>query len=542
MKRSLFFLALCLPLALAAQGDMLTVAERTDYAKTSLYADVIDFLHQVQRASDQVKILPLATSTEGRMIPLVVLSKDKVSRPGDLRSSGKPAVLVMANIHAGEVEGKEASLMLIRDIALGRLNGLLEAQTLLFLPIFNADGNERLGRNRRDLGPELAGVRANGQNLDLNRDYMKLESPEVQALVGLFNDWDPVLTVDMHTTNGSYHREPVTYSTLLNPNCEKKLNDYMWQKLFPQVTRTLKTVHGYDSVPYGNFKDREFPEKGWEGEGFEPRYGANYVGLRNRFSILNENYSYADFRTRVLASRAFVEAILGYTSRNIGAMAEMARRADRETAAAFAAGPFVLEFAIEKLLDVTVRSYEFVKEAIKPEERAKYPPWVGDFIMKKTDTLRDYTVPYFSQAVPTRTLPLPAGYVLAAGQAEALAVLKRHGIRVERLLESVVAVESASFKITALEVAKGLFQGHALNALKGEWEDSVADIPAGSYYIGLDQPLARLVPVLLEPESTDGLSAWGFFNRVIVQQWSNALGPYPVRRLARRPAAAMRVD
>lgn len=542
MKRFLLFLALCLPQTLAAQEDMLTVAERSDYTKTSLYADVIDFLHQVQRASDQLKILPLATSTEGRMIPLVVLSKDKVSRPGDLRSSGKPAVLVMANIHAGEVEGKEASLMLIRDIALGRLKGMLETQTLLFLPIFNADGNEKLGRNRRDLGPELAGVRANGQNLDLNRDYMKLESPEVQALVGLFNEWDPVLTVDMHTTNGSYHREPVTYSTLLNPNCDKKLSDYMWEKLFPQVTRTLKAVFGYDSVPYGNFKDRECPEKGWENEGFEPRYGSNYVGLRNRFSILDENYSYADFRTRVLASRAFVEAILGYTSRNIGAMAEMVRRADRETAEAFAAGPFVLNFGIEKLFDVTVKSYEFVKEAIKPEERAKYPPWAGDFIMKKTDALRDYRVPYFSLAVPTRTLPLPAGYVLAAGQPEALAVLKRHGVRVERLLESVAAVDCQSFKITALEVAQGLFQGHALNTLRGEWETSGADIPAGSYYIGLDQPLARLVPVLLEPESSDGLSTWGFFNRTIVQQWSNALGPYPVRCLARRPAAAMWVD
>ena len=153
----------------------------------------------------------------------MVVSRDKVSRPGDLARYGKPAVLVMANIHAGEVEGKEASLMLIRDIALGKFSGLLDSQVLLFIPIFNADGNDKLGHNRRDLGPELAGVRYNGQNLDLNRDYLKLESPEVQALVGLFSAWDPVLTVDMHTTNGSYHREPVTYSTLLNPNSDRKL-------------------------------------------------------------------------------------------------------------------------------------------------------------------------------------------------------------------------------------------------------------------------------------------------------------------------------
>ena len=175
MKRMISILAICLLSSLLPAQEILTVAESSEYAKTSLYADVMDFLYQVQKKSDLVKILPLTTSSEGRMVPLVVLSKERISRPGDLATYGKPAVLVMANIHAGEIEGKEASLMLIRDIALGRLAGLLDTQVLLFIPIFNADGNDKLGHNRRDLGPELAGVRYNGQNLDLNRDYLKLE-------------------------------------------------------------------------------------------------------------------------------------------------------------------------------------------------------------------------------------------------------------------------------------------------------------------------------------------------------------------------------
>ena len=535
MKRMISILAICLMSCLLPAQEILTVAESSGYTKTSLYDDVMNFLYQVQKKSDLVKILPLTTSSEGRMVPLVVLSKDRISRPGDLATYGKPAVLVMANIHAGEIEGKEASLMLIRDIALGRFAGLLDTQALLFVPIFNADGNDKLGHNRRDLGPELAGVRFNGQNLDLNRDYLKLESPEVGALIDLFKAWDPVLTVDMHTTNGSYHREPVTYSTLVNPNSEKNLRDYMWQKLFPYVTKTLKTVYGYDSVPYGNFSDREFPEKGWESEGLEPRYGANYVGLRNRFSILDENYSYADYKTRVLASRAFVASVLAYTAKNITTMADLTRRADRETTALFGRGEFVLEFKLERLFDVTVKSYGFVKETIKPEDKANYPPWVGDFIMKKTDALKDYTMPYFSLAVPVRSLKLPAGYVVAPYQPEVLAHLKRHGIRVERILEAFRA-EAERFKVTAVELDKTIFQGHVQNTLKGRYERSAVDIPAGSYWVGLDQPLARLVPVLLEPESSDSLAAWGFFNRVIVQQWSNQPGPYPVMRLAQRPA------
>ena len=538
MKRTLALLAIFLLSNLLPAGHILTVAESSEYARTSLYDDVMQFLYRVQEKSDLVKVLPLAYSSEGRMIPLVVVSRERMSRPGDLALYGKPAVLIMANIHAGEVEGKEASLMLIRDIACGKFPGLLDSQVLLFLPIFNADGNEKLGRNRRDFGPELAGVRYNGQNLDLNRDYMKLESPEVQALVGLFNSWDPVLTVDMHTTNGSYHRQPVTYSTILHPNGDPLLSEYMWCKLFPAVAGTLKSVYGYDSVPYGNFADREFPEKGWENDALEARYGSNYVGLRNRFSVLDENYSHADFKTRVLASRAFVASILAYTARNIGAMAEMARRCDRDTAARFSRGEFALEFKLDKLCDVTVKSYEFVKEAIRPEDRAKYPPWAGDFIMSKTDILKDYTIPYFSLAVPSRTLPLPAGYVLAPHQGEVLAILKRHGIRVERVLEGFRA-DAENFIISAVEPGRTIYQGRVQNTIRGSYEKAEADIPPGSYYIGLDQPLARLVPVLLEPGSVDSLAAWGFFSRVIVQQWSNRPGPYPVRRLAERPVVPM---
>jgi hypothetical protein len=538
MKRTVILIIAILFSCFLPAQDILTVAENSNYSKTSLYDDVMNFLYQVQKKSDMVKILPLTTSSEGRLIPLVVVSREKVGRPNDLLTVGKPAVLIMANIHAGEVEGKEASLMLIREIALGKLSNLLDSQVLLFIPIFNADGNDKLGRNRRDLGPELAGVRFNGQNLDLNRDYLKLESPEVRALVDVFNSWDPLLIVDMHTTNGSYHREPVTYSTLANPNSSEKLRNFIWQKFFPPVARMLKSVYGYDSVPYGNFVDREFPEKGWENEGLEPRYGSNYVGLRNRFCILNENYSYADYKTRVLSALAFITCILDFTAKNIPSMAAMVRQLDLETAAGFRLGEFALEFKLEKIFDLTVKSYEFVKEIIKPEDRGKYPPWVGEFIMKRTDTLKDYRLPYFSLAVPVRSLKLPAGYVLSPFQPEALANLKRHGIRVERILEAFKA-EAENFKITGVELDKNIFQGHVLNSIKGHYEKAAVDISAGSYFISMEQPLARLIPVLLEPESSDSLAAWGFFNRIIVQQWSNQPGPYPVWRLAQKPPVAL---
>jgi hypothetical protein len=511
-----------------------TVVETTEYARTSLYQEVVDFIYQIQARSDVVTVATLTTSAEGRMVPLVILSKEHVRSPYDLRRAGKSAVLVMANIHAGEVEGKEACQMLIRDVALGDLGSLLDTQVILVLPIFNADGNDKLGKNRRDKGPELAGERANGQSLDLNRDYLKLDTPEVRALVRLFDAWDPILLVDMHTTDGSYHREPVTYCTGSNPNGSPEIADYMWKKLFPTVGTALAKTYGYDSVPYGNFADREHPAKGWENDTVEARYGTNYFALRNRFAILDENYSYADFMTRVLGSYDFVRAILDFTAANIDEMTSLARRADRDTAASFLRQPFATESKLDPLLEVTVKGFEHVKEPIPPEDKAKYPVWVGDFLIKPTATHRDYTLPYLALATPTKTVPLPLGYVVPPANDEVVDTLRAHGIRVERLLAPArVTVER--FVVEKVELAKTLYQGRVALTIAGHYLAEERELPAGSHFVDMRQPLARLIPVLLEPTSVDSLAAWGFCNRVLARQWSSEPGSYPVLRVAARP-------
>lgn len=530
------FVRLVLALSIAAPvwaAEPITVVEATDYARTSLYQEVLDFLYQVERTSSLVAIAPLTTSTEGRMVPLVVLSKERIRTPNELRATGKPAVLVMANIHAGEVEGKEACQMLVREVASGRLANLLDHQVILVIPIFNADGNDKLGKNRHDKGPEVAGVRYNGQYLDLNRDYTKLESPEVSALVRLFNTWDPVLVVDMHTTNGSYHREPVSYTTCANANGPKALADYMWKRLLPEAAARLKNDSGFDSVPYGEFVEGANPSKGWINEAIEARYGTNYVGLRNRLSILDENYSYADFRTRVLASFAYIRAVLEFTSANAGEIAALVARVDRETAASYFKGQFVAEATLEKSWDVTVKGYEFTTEPVTREEKAKYP-WRGDVRVKPTDVPHDYTVPYLALAAPKKTVPLPLGYIVLPGQDEVLKNLQAQGIVVERLVEG-CRLPAERFVIEKIEPAKSLFQGHVLLTLSGHYEKVEADVPAGSLFVDMRQPLARLTPALLEPASTDSLAVWGFFDRAIVRQWSNEPAPYPVLRVDSRP-------
>ena len=511
-------------------SDLITTAESSAFTRTTLYEDVMAFLYEAQRRSDQIKILKLTRSSEGRMIPLLVISREGIQSARELKIYRKPAVLVVANIHAGEVEGKEASLMLIREIATGNLNDILQNQVLLMIPIFNADGNDKLGPNRRDNGPERAGVRYNGQNLDLNRDYLKLESPEIRALVRLFREWQPVLFVDMHTTNGSYHREPVTYTTLANPHSDPVLMDYMWNQLFPQVQKMLKETYGYDAIPYGNFVDRADPNKGWRNHAFAALYGNNYGGLRNIFTILNENYAYADFKTRVSASLGFIKSILHYTNRHIHQMAEMSRQADIRAREHYYKKNFVLDFKVEPLFDLTIKSYEFQKERIKPGDRHKYPSWIKDFIVKKTDRLKDYQVTYYAKAVPTRTLPLPEAYIILPHQDHIIENLKRHGIVVEKILKPFTATVE-HFIIDEVKPANRIYQGHVLIDIKGKYKTVETAIPPQSHLVSMKQFLARLIPELLEPEAAHCLLKWGYFNRIIVTQWGSRPGLYPVYRL-----------
>ncbi|MGD2092097.1 MAG: M14 family metallopeptidase [Candidatus Aminicenantes bacterium] len=533
MKRVLFIILFLTIVVNLLSSELVTVAEQSDYKRTSSYNEVMAFLYTAQTRSDKIQMVRLTTSSEGRMVPLLVISSEGIKSPKELTLSGKPALLIMANIHAGEIEGKEATLMLIRDFVKNKDSQHLENQVVLVIPIFNPDGNDKFGKNRRDNGPELAGTRYNGQFLDLNRDYLKLESPEVKGLVTLFNQWDPVLVVDMHTTNGSYHREPVTYTTNVNPNGDLSLSTYMWKHFFPGTAKILKDTYGYDSLPYGNFIDRTKPEQGWRNHAFLARYGNNYAGLRNRFTVLDENYSHADFKTRVLASYGFIKSILQYTHQHIKEMEKMVKAVDINTKNNYAREHFVLEFANEKLFDVTVKSYEFEIEKIKEEDRDKYPPWYGEYIAKKTDVFKDYPIPYFSRAVPTRTIPLPNAYILFPYYQAIINNLKHHGIVVEKIRKPFRA-EVEVFRIKEIKPAKRLYQGHVIISLKGHYVPETLTIPENSFLIPMKQPLARLIPVLLEPESQDSLAAWGFFNRQLVSQWTDKPLLYPVYRLHKK--------
>ncbi len=518
----------------------LTRAERSGFTETSRYGEVMAFLDTLQMLSPHLRVEVMAVSSEGRSVPLVIAGKTAPLSPAQARLQGLPVVFIMANIHAGEVEGKEASLMLLRDMLLGHLGGLLEQQVVLIAPIYNPDGNERISPDNRrsQQGPAGGvGVRHNGQNLDLNRDFVKLETPENQGLVmNVLVRWDPVLLVDCHTTNGSPHRHPVTYAVPHNPNTHPELVRYLCQEMLPQVTRRLKQLHGYDSLPYGNFVDAQDPEKGWETFGSEARYGTNYIGLRNRFALLDENYAYADFATRVRSCHAFLEAILWYTGLHGRQMQTLARAIDRETVARALAPDstrcFITRCQLVALPDpIELLSYEFVRVADEQGRTRSRP----------TEQLRTYRLPYFGQYVPTATVPLPAAYLFPEQLREVAAKLAQHGVVVERLAQPCTLVVDA-FQVEKLEVAPRSYQGHYLVTLTGSWRRERKVFAAGDFFVDTAQPLAPLIGCLLEPESDDGLAKWNFFDRFLyASEWASRPGTFPVSKALERPPVARRI-
>src|SRR5450759_1672724 len=278
-----------------------TRPEQTRYRETSHYADVRKFLDSLRALRAPLVFGSIGKTNEGRDIPYVIASRPLVSTPSEAKRLGRPIVYVQGNIHAGEVEGKDALLALLRDLSFSSKPNVLDSIVLIAVPIYNADGNERFAAqsvNRTEQnGPELVGVRSNAQNLDLNRDYVKAEAPETRASLAMFNTWDPDVFVDLHTTDGSFHGYALTYSPSLSP-AEVFGGVSARDSLLPVLRVRMRTRHGFEVFDYGNFISDEpgartdtSVREGWATYDARPRFGTNYYGIRGRIGILSEAYS-----------------------------------------------------------------------------------------------------------------------------------------------------------------------------------------------------------------------------------------------------------
>ena len=504
----------------AQRDEPRSVAERSGFTETGRFADVRAFIEALAAGTPKVRVESFGTSEEGRALPLVVIG-DPPGRPGQIRV---PVVLVMANIHAGEVEGKEATLHLMRRLTHGDLQPLVNAALWLFAPIYNADGNEKISlANRTEQNGPIGGVgtRENAKGLDLNRDFMKLESAEARALVALMTRWDPDVVIDLHTTNGSYHGYHLTYAPSLNPNADARIIEFTRDKLLSTVRRAMASRHAFRVFDYGNFAhvdslDEELEgfasddtrKKAWRTFDERPRFGNNYIGLRNRIAVLSEAYSYLDFERRIKATEAFVEEIIRFVSANGAEIKALTRRTDNEWTRAQGTRDAGVAFELHPLpqpVDVLVGA---VGTMPNPRSGKPMTTMVESVAIPTSMTVYDRFTATVSRRVPREYIVRSSSSVLLDSVAR---VLAGHGIRVDRL--GTAARRSVDqFVIDRVAHAERAFQGHHETTVTGRFEHKDVDVPAGSLVIRTDQQLGRLVFYLLEPESNDGLGTWNVFD------------------------------
>jgi hypothetical protein len=523
----------------AAQALPRTTAERTNYQATSTDADVGAFLDSLALAGAPVAITEMGTSTLGHPIYLVIASDPAITTPGEAAAAGKLVVYIQANIHAGEVEGKEAVLALLREIA-GPRRALLQRLVVLVAPNYNPDGNDAFGPqavNRSEQnGPEQVGQRADGMNLDLNRDYFKAEAPETKgSLARVITMWDPALMMDLHTTDGTRHGYLLTYAPPLDPIGPAGPSAYVRDQMLPALRKTLQDRYHEPIFDYGNV-DNALAPKSWDTYAPVGWYGINYMGLRGRMAILSEAYSHADFKTRVQVTHDFVAEVLDYTAQHADDIRRIERDADRQTTLEGAGQAPRPSLAVAYKLTgrgVEPVSLEVMKASADTSKNAPPVP---------TGTLKTWQLPVNDRFVDSVTRTLPAGYILPPASQDVVMLLRRHGIAAQRLAAAATdTVET--LEAGELTWAPREFQGHHLLAITATITRAVRTAPVGSYFVSTAQPLGRLVFALLEPEGY-GLARWGMFDRLIGSEFGSYSGlvygsvparEFPVWRAVRPP-------
>jgi hypothetical protein len=497
-----------------------TVPERTGWVETSRYAEVIRFVETVAAADPRMHLRTFGYSHEGRALPVVVVGTGlRDGSPESVRASGKLRVWVQGNIHAGEVEGKEAMQRMLREIALGAHPEWFETMVLLVAPIYNADGNERVRLTNRPLqdGP-LGGMgqRPNAQDFDLNRDHMKLDSPEARSLVRAMTEYDPHLSVDLHTTNGTRHAYHLTYAPPLHPNTPGEITAWLRGELLPEVTRSIRDKHGWHTYHYGNvLRDPRTDERAWMTYDHRPRFNNNYIGLRNRFAILSEAFSYAPFEEREKVTYWFVEEILNHAHRNHAKLREIVERADAQP----------LTGAVLATVAEPLRTPGEVEILMGEVEELRHP-YTGETFLRRLDVVRPERMLEYIAFQPLETERVPEAWFIPPEVTPAIERLEAHGIPFTRLTAPrTVRVES--FTVDSTRASDRPFQGRNERAVWGRYTEEERTLPEGTVVVPAGR-LGRLAFQLLEPRSDDGLLNWG-----ILDAWIRPGEAYPILRTFR---------
>ena len=529
MRHALLALALLAPLpAIGATANLATHAERSGYRETGRYDEVIALCEAFQQAHPKaVRCFDFGTTPQGRPMKALAVSTRGALTPEAAREAGVPVLLAQGGIHAGEIDGKDAGFGLLRDLLQGKAGkGLLDKQVLLFVPVFNVDGHEnfRAWNRPNQRGPEQMGFRTTAQRYNLNRDYLKADSAEMQAMLALVQAWDPLATLDLHVTDGAQFQhdisitgEPIHVGDAALQVAGRALRDGIIARLKRQGSQPVDF--------YPSFEREDDPASGFSQGVSPPRFSHGYFQLRNRLAILVETHSWRTYPERVRATYNTVLGAMELVGGHGPAWLSLAREADARSAR-LGGQPFALDYR-------NTDAKRFI--AFEGYAYTRTPSEVSGATMTRYDerTPQRWMVPMFDTIVPATTITAPkGGYVVPPEYAgEVARQLDIHGVAYTRLAAARAGIAAQVFRADSVKFSPNSVEGHQRATIAGSWQPATVDAMAGALFVPIAQPKARLLMHVLEPQAGDSMAAWGRFNNAFEQK--EYMEPYVAEEQAR---------
>lgn len=503
----------------------ITPTETAEFVTTPGYSETMNWLKKLSDASPLLSMTSIGKSPEGRDIYMIIASSDKILSQAALKNSVKPLLLVQAGIHSGEIDGKDAGMMLLRDIAFGDKKNLLDAVNLLFIPILNVDGHERSSPYNRpnQRGPQNMGWRTNAENLNLNRDYAKQDTKEIRAVTKVINDYDPLLYMDIHVTDGADYQYDITFGGLGQQGYSQNIATWLSTKFKPRTDEDLKANGHIPGPLLFAVNNQDFSQGNILLLG-EPRFSHAYGDARHMASVLVENHSLKPFRQRVLGTYVLLES----TMRLLATEGQSLRESTKSDKAKRVA-QLPLKWVVPQMpsavtfnahanesnthaeapdsLDLLGIESKFVRS---PVTNSDYVDWTGKPVVTR--------IPNYKATEGRELISRPKGYYIPASCYEVIERLNRQGIQMELLKQprevmvEMYRIQDAKFQNS--DAGARPFEGHILVSGNTTSEMRKQVFPAGSAYVSTDQPLGDLAILLLEPKSPDSYFSWGFFYQI----------------------------
>lgn len=514
MKKISFLIIIFLSFSGLKSQEWSTFYEISGHRKTPSYAETIDFCNRLSEFSPLASMINLGNSPQGREIPMMIIDRDGLTTPEAIRAKGRVIVLIQACIHPGEPDGKDAMLVLLRDMLVNRKHKeLLEKSSIIFIPIVNVDGHERFGPYNRinQNGPEEMGWRTNALNLNLNRDFLKADAPEMQHWLRMFNLWLPEFFIDIHTTDGADFQYALTYDTEIYGTLDSGLTRWLKEIYNPRVTAKMREK-GFPVFPYVQFRNWHDPRSGLRTGAAPPMISQGYAALHNRPALLIETHMLKDYKTRVDASIQMVIQSLIVVNHQAETLKTLVDMADKSTAApAFRKQEYPLKWTTSQTDSILVDFEGFDYKILKSDLTG------GDWFIydnKKPLTMR---LPFFNKTKPSSGIMLPEAYLIPAEWSEVISRLKLHGIKIEKLTQA-AEVKIKSYKFRDYKFRETPNEGRQMVTTGVDETEESRKFPAGSAIIYTNQRTAKVIARILEPLAPGSFVEWGFFNAVFEQK------------------------